>query len=200
MFSAYLKTSSDALLESFNLRAGPLKTVGLMLRLWLTDSATGSKIPIITFTWSPAEHLHTNLELSFCFSQLPIGRKKGYQWHRMVIHREIQSTPMPCATSQSCPAQTGTGVNPHVWKPDHFHTGSKAGTGTWAQAVKTLTFPTWVFTLPVVFAVTPYPLGGNNSKCHWPSVCLLICIACTYFTLLPFKHRQIFENCSVPKL
>lgn len=152
-----------------------------MLRLLLTDSATGSKIPIITLTWSPAEHLHTNLEWSFCFSQLPIGRKKGYQRHRMVIHREIQSTPMPCATSQSCPAQTGSGANPHIWKPDHSHTGSKAGTGIWAQTVKTLTFPTWVFTLPVVFAVTPYPLGGNHSKCHWPNVCLLICIAHTYF-------------------
>lgn len=157
MFSAYLKTSSDALLESFNSRAGPLKIVRLMLRLLPTDSATSSKIPIITLTWSPAEHLSTNLELSFCFSQLPIGRRKGYQWHRMVMHREIQSTPVPCATSQSCPAQTGTGANPHIWKPGHFPIQALelAQVPTWAQTVKTLTFPTWVFTLPVVLAVTP---------------------------------------------
>lgn len=191
MFSAYLRTSSDALLESFNSRASPLKIAGLMLRLLVTDSATGSKIHRITLTWSPAEHLRTYLELSFYFHSSSLEE----QWHRTVMHREIQSTPMPCATSQ-----TGTGANPWIWKPHHFYTGCKGGTGTWAQTAKTLTFPTWVFTLPLVFTVTPYPLGGNLSKCHWPNIGFLICIPRTYFTLLPFKCRQIFENCSVPKL
>lgn len=196
MFSAYLKTSSDALLESFNSRAGPLKTAGLMLRLLLTDTATGSKPPIITLTWSPAEHPCTNLEVNFYF---PHWKKERVS---MAQASDAQRNPKHTCVCHipELPCTDRNWSNPHIWKPEHIHRGSKAGTGTWAQTVKTLTFPTWVFTLPVVFAVTPSPLGGNHPKCHWPNVCFLICIACTDFTLLPFKRCQIFENCSVPKL
>lgn len=194
MFSAYLNASSDALLESFNNRAGPLKIAGLMLRLLLTDSATGSKIPIIILPWSPAEHLGTHPEWSFYFPSSPLEKGKGIsgtgQWGTE------KSKAIPCHVPH--PRQE---LLPIHGSGDHTTSiqALKLAQVPGHKQLKLWHFPA-EFTLPAVFAVTPCPLGGNLSKCHWPSVGFLICIACTYFTLLPFKHCQIFENCSVPKL